>query len=143
MSNKNRSAAISEAILLRLHQSRKTVKGLADHIKVHPTTLNSWLIRHRNIPLQYILDIALFLECDLAALLKGEIVLTGDFNEQEKPTQTPNFTAIQEERLRELIREEQIEWASGKTAELVSLIREAWSKGDEPTLAQYCNRGSD
>lgn len=65
------SAQIRDTILQQLRQKGLKQKDLAEAIGVPVSTLNSWLKRNRDVPAQYIIGIATFLDCEPLSLLMG------------------------------------------------------------------------
>lgn len=67
------AARMRDTIEIRLHTLNLRQKDLAEAIGVPASTLNSWLKRGRDIPAQYVIGIAEFLECTPMYLLTGDI----------------------------------------------------------------------
>ena len=72
------AAKMRDTIAIRLYNMGLKQKELADSIGVPASTLNSWLKRGRDIPAQYIMGIADFLDCNPIYLLTGDITFQVD-----------------------------------------------------------------
>lgn len=67
------AARIRDTISIRLFNMGLKQKDMADAIGVPASTLNSWLKRGRDIPAQYIMKIAEFLDCSPIFILTGDV----------------------------------------------------------------------